>query len=132
MGKVSVWLFIFITAGCHFSIAQKDSLYTDTVIIVKDPHIINKQIYTYNLSSEKPIKTYNSVEIFTSLGSSLKTLTRDQSFSPGTFINYGLLFSRNFGPFEAGIGVGALYGNFSHTVKKRNYFCPFGIAPILI
>lgn len=95
----------FLLLLCLPCLAQTDSLYTDTVIIVQPPLVIKKQVH---VSVTDYIKEESSIE----LGAyySVNWNQSPTSFTTnGAFQSTGIQARYNLGQFQAGLGIGILH-----------------------
>jgi hypothetical protein len=115
-------VFILASLACF---AQQDSLYTDTVIVVKDPHIITKQVVIQPTKDTSQNKNHWQIEAFYLEGnvsvSPKITTTSLNNFSTQLF---GLQVYRAFRSLEIGVGVGMLNTQFQQQTSKQetDYF----------
>ncbi|MBC7391397.1 MAG: hypothetical protein H7329_19510 [Opitutaceae bacterium] len=116
---------LLYTSTCF---AQQDSVYTDTVIIVKDPHIIKRQV----LAADPTNPVYNIIDtslkwtlesFFLAGKSDFGKLADGLTVIKGNSLNAGILLTRNFKTFELGLGIGISSNSFSSTfIKQTGYF----------
>lgn len=105
--------------------AQQDSLYTDTVIVVKDPHIITKQVVIQPTKDTSHNSNHWQIEAFYLKGdvsvSPENKLTALNAFSSHLF---GLQVYRTFRSLEIGVGLGMLTTQFKQQTSKQetDYF----------
>lgn len=122
--KIScLWFVILLSASSCF--AQQDSVYTDTVIVKKDPHIIKKQVLVTDpvyIKTDSSLKW--SLECFFMTGKSdFGKLMEGLTVTRGKSLNAGIFLTRNFHHFELGLGVGISANSFSSTfMKQTDYF----------
>ena len=118
-----LWSIILLSASSCF--AQQDSVYTDTVIVIKDPHIIKKQVLATDpvyIKTDSSLKW--SLECFFLAGKSdFGQLTEGLTVTRGKSLNAGILLIRNFHHFELGLGIGISSNSFSSTsIKQTGFF----------
>lgn len=85
-------------------LAQTDSLYTDTVIIVQPPLVIKKQVHV-------PVTDYIKEESSIELGaytSANWNLSPSANTKNGSFYSFGLQVRYNLGNAQVGLGMGTL------------------------
>lgn len=111
--------FIFILASLA-CLAQQDSLYTDTVIVVKDPHIITKQVFITPLKDTSRNANHWQIEAFYLKGSvSVSPENKTTSLNDFTSYLFGLQVYRSFRSLEIGVGLSMLNTQFQQQTSKK-------------
>lgn len=104
--------------------AQQDSLYTDTIVVVKDPHVVKRKIYTYDSSRagyKLPISW--GLELYSTFGKSPapKSLTNVSTFAK-TQSNHCLQLLLSLRKWEVEAGVGILNSGYDQRTQWENHY----------
>jgi hypothetical protein len=115
-------VFILASLVCF---AQQDSLYTDTVIVVKDPHVITKQVFITPIKDTSRNANHWQIEVFYLKGNvSVSPENKTTSLNDFTSHLFGLQVYRLFRSLEIGMGLSMLTDQFQQQTSKKetDYF----------
>jgi hypothetical protein len=100
--------------------AQNDSLYTDTVVIIKPPVIIKQKVHVY-----VPIKSDTLSFIDAGLYLSLaKDISSSSQAVTGIFLSSGFQVRFHLGNFEVGTGMGIVSSKIIYPSQKHTVLLP--------
>jgi hypothetical protein len=124
MNKLRIGLTLFVLLLAHVGIAQQDSLYTDTVIVVKDPIIVKKQVIAPDIKvSPAPTKNPWGLEAFFTYGKPIHISSSDSvKLSPVSSLNVGILLTRKLGNWELGTGILLSSNSFNYQKSKTESY----------
>lgn len=111
------FIFLLASLACF---AQQDSLYTDTVIVVKDPHIITKQVVIQPTKDTSKNARHWQIEAFYLKGNvSVSPENITTALNAFSFHLFGLQVFRTFSALEIGVGLGMLNTQFQQQTSKQ-------------
>jgi hypothetical protein len=108
------FIFLLVYLGFTDSWAQTDSLYTDTVVIVKPPVVITQQVHVSDPSHPRASSAFDA-GIYYSLN---KNVAPSSSSVTGMFQTTGFQVRYHQGNLEIGSGLGILTSSMTYTLHQ--------------
>lgn len=115
MNKLKIILILSFGVLARIAYAQEETEKADTVIIIKEPVILRKQVIASPAPIE-PIKNQKKwgIEAFFLTGKPILTSSNNTQLTSNFLYNGGLLLTRNIKNFEIGFEVNLIKGSFQY------------------